>query len=209
MDKTGPSFLTESNIASMGSTIDWVKSIGLCSVVEELSDTAKSVPDSNGVVFVPSLGGLPAPFQDYSTDAGFMGLSLRMSKSHMVRAVLEGLAFQIRDLYEVAQEEGLIVSTDTPIIADGGVSNCEFLMQQVSSLTGRKIVCPVNVDTTAIGTAYLAGIGLGFWDGLKEVKEFWQTGNSYLPQPVTEETKNSYVKWRKAMIATVQYSSKI
>ena len=209
VDKTGPSFLTESNIASMGSTIDWVKSIGLCSVVEELSDTAKSVPDSNGVVFVPSLGGLPAPFQDYSTDAGFMGLSLRMSKSHMVRAVLEGLAFQIRDLYEVAQEEGLIVSTDTPIIADGGVSNCEFLMQQVSSLTGRKIVCPVNVDTTAIGTAYLAGIGLGFWDGLKEVKEFWQTGNSYLPQPVTEETKNSYVKWRKAMIATVQYSSKI
>lgn len=209
VDKTGPSFLTESNIASMGTTIEWAKSIGLCTAVEELSDIANSVSDSSGGIFVPSLGGLPAPYQDYNTDAGFMGITLRMNRSHMARAVLEGLAFQIRDLYGVAQDEGLIVSADTPIIADGGVSNCEFLMQQVSNLTGRRIVCPVNVDTTAIGTAYMAGLGLGFWRDLKEIREFWQTGSSYEPQSVSEETKQCYRRWKKAIIATVQYSCKI
>ena len=208
MDRGGPSFLTESNIASMGTTIEWAKTIGLCSVVEELSDVASSVPDTCGVIFVPSLGGLPAPFEEYTTDSSFMGLTLRMNKSHMVRAVLEGLAFQIRDQYEVALDEGLIVSDTSPIIADGGVTNCGFLMQLVASLIGRQIVCPSNVDTTATGAAYLAGLGLGFWKELREIKEFWQIGKTFDPKSLSDSVKTNYMKWRQAILATVQYSAK-
>ena len=208
VDEKGPSFITESSIASMGTTIEWTKTIGLCSAVEELSDIANSVPDSCGVIFVPSLGGLPAPFQEYNTDSAFMGLTLRMNKSHMVRAVLEGLAFQIRDQYEIAHEEKLIVSEVTPIIADGGVTNCDFLMQLVANLIGRKIVCPSNVDTTAIGTAYLAGLGLGFWKEMREIKDFWQIGKSFDPKPFSDATKTAYTKWRQAILTTIQYSAK-
>ncbi|KAI6659205.1 Glycerol kinase 5 isoform X1 [Oopsacas minuta] len=209
VDKRGPNFITESNIPSMGTTIEWAMSLGLCTVIEELSDIANSVSTSNGVVFVPSLGGLPAPFEEYNTDGAFMGLNLRMNTANMVRAILEGLAFQIRCLYEIAQEEGLVVPTDASIIADGGVSKCTFLMQEVSNLIGRKIVCPLNVDTTATGAAYLAGLGLGFWKEAREIQDFWKTGSQYEPQTVSKETKQSFTKWSEAIRATLQYSSRI
>uniref|UniRef100_A0A3B4D034 Glycerol kinase 5 n=1 Tax=Pygocentrus nattereri TaxID=42514 RepID=A0A3B4D034_PYGNA len=152
-------YLAEGNAAGTGTAIKWAQEIELFSDVKETDSMANSVKDSDGVCFVPSFSGLQAPLNDPKACAAFMGLKPSTTKSHLVRAILESIAFRNKQLFDVMLRE-----TRIPIMkirADGGVCTNDFIMQLTTDLLGRKISRPAHFDMSCLGAAFVAGLAVG------------------------------------------------
>lgn len=173
-------YLAEGNAADTGTAIKWAQDLELFSDVGETSDMAYSVSDSDGVCFVPSFSGLQAPLNDPRACASLMGLKPSTTKSHLVRAILESVAFRNKQLYETMLRETRIPITR--IRVDGGVSSNDFVMQLTADLFGRKVVRPQNREMSALGAAFVAGLGVGFWTSREELKKLQNTDKVFVPK---------------------------
>ncbi|XP_043348820.1 putative glycerol kinase 5 isoform X8 [Dermochelys coriacea] len=178
-------FLAEGNASDAGSTIKWAKELDLFTSVDETSRMARSVIDSEGVCFVPSFSGLQVPVNDPYACASFMGLKPSTTRNHLIRAVLESIAFS----------------------ADGGVSNNSFIMQMTSDLINKKIDKPVNTDMSCLGAAFLAGLALGFWTDKEQLKKLRRTEIVFEPQRDSGEYQLAMDNWIKAVQRSLNWYS--
>lgn len=172
----------------------------------ETEKMAKSLKDSEGVYFVPSFNGLQAPVNDPCACASFMGLKASTSKYHLVRAILESIAFRNKQLYEVMQKE--IHIPITKIRADGGVCKNSFIMQMTSDLINENIDRPVHRDMSCVGAASLAGLAVGFWTDKEELKKLRQSEMVFKPQKKWQEYEISMENWIKAVKRSMNWYNK-
>ena len=194
-------YLMEANFPSCGSAIEWGKKFGLYCDPSETETIAESVRDSEGLTFVPAFDGFHVPHIDPCATAGMLGLTHSTRKEHMVRALLESLAYTVKQVYDVGTTE---INIPIKIVcADGGVSNNDFVMQLASNLIGREIHRPRDVDQTIYGAVYVAGLASGFWKSRDEVREFWQSDRVFKPLPKNSEKAErelrNYKKWQQAV----------
>ncbi|XP_039999147.1 putative glycerol kinase 5 [Xiphias gladius] len=189
--KIGPElvYLAEGNAADTGTAIKWAQELELFSDVQKTSSMAYSVSDSDGVCFVPSFSGLQAPLNDPKACASLMGLKPSTTKSHLVRAILESLAFRNKQLYETMLRETHI--TIAKIRVDGGVSCNDFVMQLTADLFGRKVARPLHHEMSCLGAAFVAGLGVGYWRTREELKKLQSIDKVFLPRGAPKEGAGS------------------
>ena len=202
-------FLAEANFPSSGTVCEWGTKFGLFTDPSETEAIANSVPDSNGVCFVPAFDGIQAPYNDPRATASVIGITHNTRKEHLVRAMLESLAFTFRQLYDVAQSE---LSTGIKKIrVDGGVANNNFVMQVMSDLLDRKVERPADVDMTVYGAVYIAGLASGFWKSRDEIKSQWKLDRCFTPNGpgVRQPLDQTYRRWQKAVERSLEWYDKI
>ncbi|KAM9316423.1 glycerol kinase 5 [Gastrophryne carolinensis] len=189
--------LAEGNASDTGTAIKWAQELNLYTDVADTESMAKSVPDSGGIYFVPSFTGLQAPVNDPYACASFMGLKPSTSKNHLVRAILESVAFRNKQLYDTMCRETAIKISK--IRADGGVSNNCFVMQMTADLLGQVIDKPKHTDMSALGAAFLAGLAVGIWSSKEELKKLRQMDILFEPQHKFKDYEISMTGWELAL----------
>uniref|UniRef100_A0A8C0Q6H1 Glycerol kinase 5 n=1 Tax=Canis lupus familiaris TaxID=9615 RepID=A0A8C0Q6H1_CANLF len=199
--------LAESNAGDTGTIIKWAQELDLFTDAAETEKMAKSLEDSEGVCFVPSFSGLQAPLNDPCACASFMGLKPSTNKYHLVRAILESIAFRNKQLYELMQKE--IHIPVTKVRADGGVCKNNFVMQMTSDLINANIERPVNIDMSCLGAASLAGLAIGFWTDKEELKKLRQSEVVFEPQKKWQEYEMSMENWVKAVKRSMNWYNKM
>ena len=147
--------------------------------------------------FVPAFAGLGAPHWDMYARGTMVGLTSGTSKAHIVRATLEAIAYQVRDVLEVIRASSQL--DITLLRADGGGSANPFLMQFQADLIGIPVEVPKIAETTALGAAYLIGLVVGFWDSQEELSQQWRLNARYEPRISLEESDRLYSDWQRAM----------
>ncbi|XP_053246145.1 putative glycerol kinase 5 [Podarcis raffonei] len=198
-------FLTEGNASDTGISIKWAQSLGLFTNPEETSKIAQSLVNSGGVCFVPSFSGLQIPMNDPFACTSFMGITSSTTKKHLVRAVLESIAFRNKQLYDTITREMDIPLTS--IRADGGVSKNNFIMQMTSDLINKTINKSVCTDISCLGAAFLAGLAVGFWKDKEQLKQLRQTDIVFKPQKESEEYEPAMSNWVKAVQRSLSWYS--
>ena len=191
-------YALEGSIFIAGAAIQWLRD-GL-GIIEKASDTeeiARSVADTGGVYFVPAFAGLGPPHWDMYARGAMAGITGGTNRAHIVRATLEAIAYQVRDVLEaMSAATGL----DIPLLrADGGASVNPFLMQFQADLLGVPVEVPEMVETTALGAANLAGLAVGFWGSQEELAGQWRLGRRYDPRMSREEANLLYGGWQRAV----------
>uniref|UniRef100_A0A8C0UZ67 Glycerol kinase 5 n=1 Tax=Cyanistes caeruleus TaxID=156563 RepID=A0A8C0UZ67_CYACU len=187
-------YLTEGSISDIGTAIKWAQDIELFTNVDETAEMAQSTADSQGVCFIP---GFQVSGDDPYLCASFMGLKPSTNRNHLVRAILESLAFRNKLLYDIIEKKVHIPLRT--IRADGGVSNNSFVMQMTSDLINKKIEKPANVDMSSLGAAFLAGLASGFWTDKEQLKKLRRVEAVFEPQKDSEEYKPAMDAWLQAM----------
>ncbi|XP_043854883.1 putative glycerol kinase 5 [Dromiciops gliroides] len=207
--KIGPEVvcLAEGNAADTGTAIKWAQTLNLFTDADETEKMAKSLPDSEGVCFVPSFSGLQAPLNDPCACASFMGLKSSTNKYHLVRAILESIAFRNKQLYEMMQKEiGIPI---TRVRADGGVCKNSFVMQMTSDLINEKIDRPAHIEMSSLGAASLAGLAVGFWTDKEELKKLRESERVFEPQRKWKEYEPSMENWVKAVKRSMNWYTRL
>ena len=181
-----------------GAAVQWLRDgLGIINNSLEIEALAASVPDSGGVVFVPALTGLGAPHWNAEARGVIAGLTRGSTSAHLARATLEGIALQIHDLVEAMNEDrGAAVHT---FKVDGGAAANNLLMQMQSDLLTVPVVRPKTVETTALGAAMLAGLAVGFWDSLDQIKQHWSEDRRFTPQIDEPKKQELLQRWRDAI----------
>ncbi len=196
-DSVKVSYALEGAMFTSGACIQWLRDgLKLFENAAETAAMAEQVADSNGVYFVPALSGLGAPHWDMSARGAFMGLTGGAKREHMVRAVLEAIAFQVKEVVNAAN-----ASCDTPIKqlkVDGGASNNDFLMQFQADALGISVERPEVLDATAQGAAFAAGLAIGFWDDYQAIVDTRKVGKVFEPQEDGVSTAH-FERWEKAV----------
>jgi len=191
-------YATEGSIFVTGAAIQWLRD-GL-GIIDNASDTeglSKSVANTAGVYFVPAFAGLGAPHWDMYARGTIVGITGGATRAHIVRATLEAIAYQVRDVLETMKAS---VKLEIPLLkADGGGSANRFLMQFQADLLGMPVEVPEIAETTALGAAYLAGLAVGVWGSEKELVSQWRVANHYEPTISKEEANNLYAGWQRAV----------
>lgn len=195
-------YALEGSIYVGGSVVQWLRD-GLCCIKSssEIEELATSVPDSGGVFFVPALTGLAAPYWDQHARGTIIGITRGTTTAHIARAALDGIAFQTYDIARaMAKDMGAPL---TELKVDGGASRNNLLMQYQANLLGIKVVRPKITETTALGAAYLAGLAVGFWKDLDEIKQQWQVERTFEPVSDNEEIAAAKQGWADAVRRTL------
>uniref|UniRef100_A0A8C5UDD0 Glycerol kinase 5 n=1 Tax=Malurus cyaneus samueli TaxID=2593467 RepID=A0A8C5UDD0_9PASS len=187
-------YLTEGSISDIGTAIKWAQDIELFTNVNETAKMAQSVADSQGVCFIP---GFQVSGDDPYLCASFMGLKPSTNRNHLVRAILESVAFRNKRLYDIIVKK-VHIPLQT-IRADGGVSNNDFVMQMTSDLINKKIEKPANADMSSLGAAFLAGLASGFWTDKEQLKNLRRIEAVFEPQKDSEEYRPAMDAWLQAM----------
>lgn len=195
-------YALEGSIYVGGSVVQWLRD-GLSCIKSssEIEELVASVPDSGGVFFVPALTGLAAPYWDQHARGTIIGITRGTTTAHIARAALDGIAFQTYDIARaMAKDMGAPL---TELKVDGGASRNNLLMQYQANLLGIKVVRPKITETTALGAAYLAGLAVGFWKDLDEIKQQWQVERTFDPVPDNEEIAAAKQGWADAVRRTL------
>lgn len=190
-------YALDGGIYVAGAAVQWLRDgLGIIHSAEETLELAKSVPDSGGIFFVPALAGLAAPYWDSYARGTIVGLTRGTTRAHLVRATLEGIAFRTRDVLEaMAQDTGHPVRS---IKVDGGASANAFLMQSLADISGVEVRVAAIRETTSLGAAFLAGLGIGLWKDQSEIAALWRETASYLPGR-NANVEMQYQQWLRAV----------
>jgi glycerol kinase len=191
-------FAIEGSIFVAGAAVQWLRDkLGILTTAAESEPVASSVPDSGGVYVVPAFVGLGAPYWDANARAGINGITLGTTRAHIVRATLEAIAYQTRELIDAMQaDSGERVSE---LRADGGAACNNFLMQFQADILGTRIVRPADVETTALGAAYLAGLAVGVWKDTEELESFWVRERTFEPEMPERKREELFSGWKDAV----------
>ena len=191
-------YALEGSVFVGGAVVQWLRDE--LEMISDSSDTdyfATKVEDNGGVYVVPAFVGLGAPYWDMYARGTIVGLTRGTNKNHIIRAALESIAYQTKDVLDAMVDE---VKEDIKCIkVDGGASKNKFLMQLQSDIVGKKVIRPIITETTALGAAYLAGLAVGFWKDKDEISKFWYSSEEFNPN-LDEEKREKYCKgWKKAV----------
>ena len=195
---SGPEYALEGSVFVAGALLQWLRDeLGLIDDVAETSDIARSIEGTQGVYVVPAFTGLGAPYWDADARGAILGLTRGTSRAHIVRAALESLAYQVRDLVVAMQADSGVPLSELNV--DGGASRNDFLMQFQSDILGTPIRRPKNTETTAVGAAYLAGLATGFWEGTDELVRLRSTDDVYGPRMADAARAELLSGWKRAI----------
>ena len=173
-------YALEGSIFVGGSVVQWLRDgLGVISSSSEVEELASRVPDTNGVYFVPALTGLGAPWWDQYARGTIVGISRGTTTAHSARAALEGIAFQTMDITAAMSRDAGIPLRELKV--DGGASRNNLLMQFQADILGTRVIRPQVVETTAMGAAYLAGLAVGYWSGVDEIRKQWHVDRVFEP----------------------------
>lgn len=195
-------YALEGSIYVGGSVVQWLRDgLGCIKSSSDVEELASTVPDSGGVYFVPALTGLAAPYWDQYARGTIIGITRGTTTAHIARAALDGIAFQTYDIaLAMAKDMGAPL---TELKVDGGASRNNLLMQYQANLLGIKVVRPRITETTALGAAYLAGLAVGFWKNIDEIKQQWQVERTFEPVADNEEIAAAKKGWADAISRTL------
>lgn len=197
-------YALEGSIAVTGSLIQWLRdNLGIISKASDVEALARSVDDNGGVYFVPAFSGLFAPHWRPDARGAILGLTRFSTKGHIARAALEATAFQTQEVLEAVNADSGVDLTELKV--DGGMIANGELMQFQADLLGVPVIRPVVAETTALGAAYAAGLAVGFWSGLDELRTNWREGGRWLPTMAADERDRLLRNWRKAVSKTLNW----
>lgn len=191
-------YALEGSVFMGGAIIQWLRDeLCLISDAKDSEYFAKKVKDNGGVYVVPAFVGLGAPYWDMYARGAIFGLTRGANKNHIIRAALESIAYQSKDLIEAMQEDtGLKINT---LKVDGGASKNNLLMQFQSDIIDAKVCKPIITETTALGAAYLAGLAVGYWESKEDISKSFYISESYEPDLDNETRVKLYKEWKKAI----------
>ncbi len=191
-------YALEGAIFITGAAIQWLRDgLGIISSAAESEKLATALNGNDDVYFVPALTGLGAPHWDPCARGTLIGLTRGTTREHIVRAALESICYQTRDVAEAMERESGIQLKE--LRADGGAVANRFLMQFQSDMLGVPVEIPSITETTALGAAYLAGIATGFWDSREELDARWKVAQRYEPRMDDRERNRLYARWQQAV----------
>jgi glycerol kinase len=200
-----PTYALEGSVAVAGALIGWLRdNLGIIGDAGEVEALARSVPDSGDVVFVPAFSGLFAPHWRSDARGVIAGLTAYATRAHIARAALESTAYQVFDLGE-AMVADLGAALPDELRVDGGMIRNDLLMQFQADILGRPVVAPRIAETSALGAAYAAGLAVGFWDGLGELRGMDQAARRWEPA-IDEATRaQGIARWHKGLERTLDW----
>lgn len=197
-------YALEGSIFVAGSAIQWLRDgLRMFKSSEQSEEYAKRVEDTEGVYVVPAFVGLGTPYWDSEVRGAVFGLTRGTSKEHFIRATLESVAYQTRDVLSAMESDsGIDLKT---LRVDGGAVMNDFLMQFQSDILDVPVERPSVNETTALGAAYLAGLAVGFWEDIEEVKHHWQLDHKFDPKMEEQRREQLFTGWHKAVKAAQMF----
>ncbi|RLQ91634.1 glycerol kinase GlpK [Falsibacillus albus] len=197
-------YALEGSIFVAGSAIQWLRDgLRMLKDAKDSEGYAEKVESTDGVYVVPAFVGLGTPYWDSDVRGAVFGLTRGTSKEHFVRATLESLAYQTKDVLTAMEgDSGISLKT---LRVDGGAVKNNFLMQFQSDLLDVPVERPVVNETTALGAAYLAGLAVGYWNNKGDIAQNWNLDNQFKPDMLEENRKNLYAGWKKAVNAAMAF----
>ena len=200
-------YALEGSIFVGGSVVQWLRDgLGVIKSSSEVEELASRVPDTNGVYFVPALTGLGAPWWDQYARGTIVGISRGTTTAHIARAALEGIAFQTMDITAAMSRDAGLPLRELKV--DGGASRNNLLMQFQADILGTRVIRPRVVETTALGAAYLAGLAVGYWSSVEQIRKQWHVDRIF--EPTWDETAISKARdgWEDAVKRTLSSYTK-
>ena len=195
-------YALEGSIFVAGSVVQWLRDgLGIIRSSAEIEGLARSVADNGGVYFVPALTGLGAPYWDQYAKGTITGITRGTTAAHIARAALEGIAFQTMDIVSAMGKDAGVPLKELKV--DGGASRNNLLMQFQADIIGAQVIRPKVTETTALGAAYLAGIAVGFWAGIEEVKQQWKAERIFVPSASESDVAAAKAGWADAISRTL------
>ena len=200
-------YALEGSIFVAGSAIQWLRDgLKMLQTAAESEAVAKASTGHNEVYVVPAFTGLGAPYWDSQARGAVFGLTRGTTREDFVKATLQAVAYQVRDIIDTMKED---TGIDIPVLkVDGGAANNDFLMQFQADILKTAVQRAHNLETTALGAAFLAGLAVGFWKDLEEIKAFQEEGQQFEPIMAEEEREDLYEGWQQAVAATQQFKRK-
>ena len=200
-------YALEGSIFVGGSVVQWLRDgLGVIKSSSEVEELASRVPDTNGVYFVPALTGLGAPWWDQYARGTIVGISRGTTTAHIARAALEGIAFQTMDITAAMSRDAGLPLRELKV--DGGASRNNLLMQFQADILGTRVIRPRVVETTALGAAYLAGLAVGYWSSVEQIRKQWHVDRIF--EPTWDETAIAKARdgWEDAVKRTLSSYTK-
>ena len=194
-------YALEGSVFIGGAVVQWLRDgLHLIRNSSEVEALAKQVEETDGVYLVPAFAGLGAPYWNQHARGTIVGITRGTTSAHIARAALESIAFQSYDLLKAMEADAGIPIAELRV--DGGATHNNLLMQFQSDIVNTKVTRPTMVETTALGAAYLAGLAVGFWKDIEELRSKWQIDQTFLPSAAAEKRKDWIQGWERAIKAT-------
>ena len=204
LEKQKPVYALEGAIFVTGAAIQWLRDgLNIIDHASEIGPLAQSVEDSGGVVLVPAFAGLGSPWWDPYARGAILGITRGTTRAHIARAVVESIAFQTRDVVDAMSSAAGVSVTDMRV--DGGAAVMDILLQLQANQLGVNVLRPRELETTAMGAAYLAGLAEGVWPSLQSVTDAWQLDQQFAPSLSGTES-NDYELWKRAVSRSLQWA---
>ncbi|MHB1500566.1 MAG: glycerol kinase GlpK [Candidatus Dormibacteria bacterium] len=199
-----PVYCLEGSIAITGALVQWLRdNLGMIKSSVEVEQLAATVEDNGGVYFVPAFSGLFAPYWRSDARGVIAGLTRYVNKGHIARAVLEATAWQTKEVVEAMDKDSGVALTSLRV--DGGMVHDELLMQVQADVLGVPVIRPKVAETTALGAAYAAGLAVGFWKDLDELRANWGVDRTWEPNMDAAKRDSQYALWKKAVTRTFEW----
>lgn len=194
-------YALEGSIFVAGSSIQWLRDgLQMMEKASDSEDMAKRSTNKDEIYMVPAFVGLGAPYWDQEARGAIFGLTRGTTKDDLAKATLQAIAYQVRDIVDTMQSD---TGIPIPVLkVDGGAANNEYLMQFQSDIIHVPIQRAFNLETTALGAAFLAGLGVGYWKDTDEIREFYEAGKMFEPKMSHEQREKLYHGWKKSIEAT-------
>lgn len=191
-------YALEGSVFIGGAAIQWLRDgLGLLEDAADSEAMATSVEDNDGVYFVPALSGLAAPYWDQFARGTLVGLTRGTTKNHIVRAALEGIAYQVADVLKAMEQD--MQSETKEMRVDGGAVKNDFLMQFQADILQSQVIRPEIMETTAMGAAYLAGLATGYWESIDDIQNQWQVDREFDPEMEAVDAAKLLKRWHAAV----------
>lgn len=204
MGDTPAVYALEGSIAITGALVQWMRdNLGLITKSSEIEQLASSVKDNGGIYFVPAFSGLFAPYWRSDARGVIVGLTRYINKGHLARAALEATAYQTREVLDAMEQDSGVKLRNLKV--DGGMVCNQLLMQFQADILGVPVVRPKIAETTALGAAYAAGLAIGFWESLDDLRNNWQISQTWEPRMEPNQRLKLYKGWLKAIERTFNW----
>jgi glycerol kinase len=198
-------YCLEGSIAITGALVQWLRdNLGLIKTSPEIESLAATVEDNGGVYFVPAFSGLYAPYWKSNARGVIAGLTRYVNKGHIARAALEATAWQTREVLDAMNADSGVKLTALKV--DGGMVQNELLMQFQADVLGVPVVRPTVAETTSLGAAYAAGLAVGFWSEVEELRKNWGKDKEWQPKMAKADVDREYGLWKKAVTRTFDWT---
>jgi glycerol kinase len=191
-------YMLEGSAFICGAAVQWLRDgLQILDTAAQSEDIANKVPDSGGVYFVPAFTGLGAPYWDMYARGTIVGITRGVNRAHVARSVLEAITYQMTDLLEAMKSDSGIDFTELRV--DGGASVSDIMLQIQADMIRCSVNRPRNVETTALGAAYLAGLAVGLWESMEEIQHNRVVEKVFTPEMGKEKRDELYDGWKRAV----------